>query len=51
MTGEDHRLGEGRLAREGLLDAAALSAAEGVLAQVAERGLETVRVLFADPHG
>ncbi|MBB95169.1 MAG: glutamine synthetase [Rhodobacteraceae bacterium] len=51
MTTEDHRLSEGRLAREGLLDAEALAAAEEVLATVAEQGLETVRVLFADPHG
>ena len=51
MSDTDHRLAEGRLARDGLLDAAALELAEEVLVRAESEGLETVRVLFADPHG
>ena len=41
----------GRLARAGLLDPAACAAAEAVLVQVVEQGIETLRVVFPDQHG
>ena len=44
-------LENGRLAREGLLDAEALDRAQAVLAEFREKGIETLRVLFADQHG
>lgn len=44
-------LSQGRLARRGLLDADACDAAEALLAQVVELGIETVRVVFPDQHG
>lgn len=45
------RIAQGRLAREGLLDAAAVAAAADLLARVEDSALETVRVVFADQHG
>lgn len=44
-------LRNGVLARMGCLDAAALAAAEELVARVANSGVETVRLLFADQHG
>lgn len=45
------KIGEGALARLGLLDAASVEKAAAVVAMVRESGIETVRVLFADQHG
>ena len=47
MTGGS-RVAEGRLARLGLIDP---SAAEELLARVAQSGVETVRIVFPDQHG
>lgn len=47
----DGGLSQGRLARQGLLSHAACARAEEVLAQVAEQGIETIRVVFPDQHG
>lgn len=45
------RIAKGALAQRGLLDAAACGRAAEVLEQVTTAGLETMRVVFADPHG
>ena len=45
------RIAKEALAKMGLMDGLACDRAAEVLAQVQEAGLETVRVLFADPHG
>jgi glutamine synthetase len=39
------------LARQGLLDEGAVAAAEDLLARLRDSGVQTVRVLFTDPHG
>ncbi|PJE32595.1 putative glutamine synthetase 2 [Pseudooceanicola marinus] len=53
MTSSSHhdRIAAGRLAREGLLDAEAVTAAAELLARVEGSEMETVRVVFADQHG
>ena len=53
MTSSSHhdRIAAGRLAREGLLGAEAVTAAAELLARVEGSELETVRVVFADQHG
>ncbi len=50
MTGTD-RFADGRLARLGLGDAFRTAAARELLDQIRADGIETLRVLFADPHG
>ena len=45
------RLEEGALARDGLWTADDVAAAEAVLAKIAEDAVETVRLVFVDPHG
>lgn len=47
----ERKIGQGALARLGLLDAAAIEKAGAVVAKVGQSGIETVRVLFADQHG
>lgn len=44
----DHDLADGRLARSGQLDVAA---AQAVLDRVERDKIETIRILFTDPHG
>jgi len=52
VTKQDRdRLGSGALARLGLVDEAAIEAGVRLLKRVRDDGLETVRVLFSDPHG
>lgn len=46
-----HRIAEGRLARAGLLDAETVAVAEALLDEIEARGLETIRLSFADQHG
>ena len=48
---DDDRFANGKLARLGLADAARAEAAQALLAQGREDGIETIRVLFADQHG
>jgi glutamine synthetase len=42
---------EGKLATQGLLDASAVQSCIDILENLEQQGIETVRVLFADPHG
>lgn len=51
MTHPTDRLAEGMLARSGCLSADALALAREVIARAEADGIETVRVLFCDPHG
>ena len=44
-------LNDGFLARRGLLSADDVGQAVQIIEQVSEQGIETIRVLFADPHG
>jgi glutamine synthetase len=50
-TTDRDRLGSGALAQMGLMDEAGIEAGVQLLERVRDDGLETVRVLFADPHG
>lgn len=44
-------ISDGALARMGMLSAAAIEAAEALLAEVHNSDLETIRILFPDQHG
>ncbi|WP_121067595.1 glutamine synthetase family protein [Chachezhania antarctica] len=48
---KDDAVSQGRLARDGLLDADAVAMAQQVIDRVRADRIETVRVLFVDPHG
>ncbi|WP_417599495.1 glutamine synthetase family protein [Pararhodobacter oceanensis] len=52
MTSSHHsQIAAGRLAQDGLLDAAMAEQAAALLARIEGSSLETVRVVFADQHG
>ena len=51
MGGVEDRIRDGALARSGALSGEAVARAAETVAAVEAEGLETVRVVFADPHG
>lgn len=51
MTDIHDKIAAGALARSGLLNGAAVTAAADLVQGLADSGVETVRVLFADQHG
>lgn len=51
MSADRDKIASGALARLGLVDEAGVDASVELLTRVRAGGLETVRVLFTDPHG
>ena len=51
MTAFQKKIASGALAKNGLLDNAAIEASTELLSRIDGSGIETVRVLFADQHG